>query len=89
MGAEALPALKWGPADEDGLVAFLVEEKSFSEDRVRKAAQRINASRSKSTQGESFAPRGFALGCPSCLCFGPSWLSDICGSPPRGMSAYI
>lgn len=46
-----MPPLKWVAADEEGLVAFLVGEKSFNEDRVRKAVQRINAAKSKSTQG--------------------------------------
>lgn len=40
----------------EGLVKFLVEEKNFSEERVRKTATRINSSRGNSTQGrlESF-----------------------------------
>jgi len=53
---EQLPALKWGLPDEAGLVEFLVKEKSFNEDRVRKVAERIRGSRGKSSQGrlESF-----------------------------------
>ena len=51
LRGDALPPLKWTPADEEGLVQFLVNEKSFNEDRVRKAVQRVNASKSKSTQG--------------------------------------
>jgi hypothetical protein len=46
-----VPTLKWVAADEEGLVKFLVGEKSFNEDRIRKAVQRINAAKSKSTQG--------------------------------------
>ncbi len=46
-----MPTLKWVAADEEGLVKFLVGEKSFNEDRIRKAVQRINAAKSKSTQG--------------------------------------
>ena len=30
-----MPAMKWGAPDTEGLVKFLVEEKSFNEDRVR------------------------------------------------------
>lgn len=51
LRGDALPPLKWTPADEEGLVQFLVNEKSFNEDRVRKAVQRVNASKSKATQG--------------------------------------
>lgn len=48
---DAMPQLKWGSADMEGIVAFLVGEKNFNEDRVRKAVERINASKNKSTQG--------------------------------------
>lgn len=50
--AEGIPPLKWGPPDEEGLVQFLVREKSFAEDRVRKVVERIRGSRGKSNQGE-------------------------------------
>ena len=53
LRGEQVPPLKWIAADEEGLVKFLVGEKSFNEDRVRKAVQRVNAAKSKSTQGES------------------------------------
>lgn len=43
--------MKWNPPDTEGVVKFLVEEKSFNEDRVRRAIERINASRGKSNQG--------------------------------------
>ena len=51
-----MQALKWVAADEEGLVKFLVGEKSFNEDRVRKAVQRVNAAKSKSTQGDLCKP---------------------------------
>lgn len=51
LSAAECPALKWNPPDAAGLVAYLVEEKQFSEDRVRKVVEKINASRSKSNQG--------------------------------------
>jgi flap endonuclease-1 len=53
---DGLPDLKWSPPDVEGLIKFLVEEKSFNEQRVRSAIERINASKGKSTQGrlESF-----------------------------------
>jgi flap endonuclease-1 len=43
--------LQWKAPDTDGLVAFLVHDKQFSEERVRSAIDRMNAARSKSTQG--------------------------------------
>jgi len=48
--------LKWTAPDEDGIVAFLVGEKQFSEDRVRNALKKLKASKSKSSQNrlESF-----------------------------------
>ena len=52
LRGEKVQPLKWVAADEEGLVKFLVGEKSFNEDRVRKAVQRINAAKSKSTQGD-------------------------------------
>eukprot|EP01026_Neomeris_dumetosa_P043434 TRINITY_DN3641_c0_g1_i7.p1 TRINITY_DN3641_c0_g1~~TRINITY_DN3641_c0_g1_i7.p1 ORF type:complete len:384 (+),score=56.60 TRINITY_DN3641_c0_g1_i7:51-1202(+) len=42
--------LKWGLPDMDGLVQFLVNEKSFNEDRVRKTVERIKSARGKSSQ---------------------------------------
>lgn len=56
LTGDALPPLKWSAPDVDGLIKFLVEEKSFNEQRVRSAIERINASKGKSTQGrlESF-----------------------------------
>ncbi|GMH33481.1 hypothetical protein BSKO_01315 [Bryopsis sp. KO-2023] len=56
LSKDQIPELKWKKADADGLVKFLVEEKNFSEDRVRKVADKINASRGKANQGrlESF-----------------------------------
>mmetsp|Transcript_37708 Transcript_37708/g.83993 ORF Transcript_37708/g.83993 Transcript_37708/m.83993 type:complete len:395 (+) Transcript_37708:131-1315(+) len=54
--AADLPPLKWGLPDEEGLVTFLVGEKNFSEDRVRKAVQRVVANKGKAGQSrlESF-----------------------------------
>ena len=51
MRKDAMPVMKWGPPDEDGLVQFLVQEKGFNEDRVRKVVERIRSSRGKSNQG--------------------------------------
>jgi flap endonuclease-1 len=52
----AIPEFKWLPPDEEGLVAFLVGEKSFSEERVRKAVEKMKAAKSKASQNrmESF-----------------------------------
>lgn len=36
----------------DGLLEFLVKEKSFNEERVRSAVQRVINAKGKSTQGE-------------------------------------
>lgn len=51
-----LPVFKWGVPDEEGLVQFLVHEKMFSEEKVRKAVKRVVDSRGKATQSrmESF-----------------------------------
>ena len=51
LSAEEIPTLKWTAADEEGIVTFLVGEKNFSEDRVRKAVEKLNASRNKANQG--------------------------------------
>ncbi|KAJ9525581.1 hypothetical protein QJQ45_003311 [Haematococcus lacustris] len=48
---ETIPPLKWSEPDEEGLVAFLVGEKNFSEDRVRKTVAKIKASKGKANQG--------------------------------------
>ena len=65
-GAE-VPPLRFGAPDVDGLVQFLVREKSFDEKRVRAAVERIVAAKGKASQGrlESFfkaapAPEGGA-----------------------------
>ncbi|PNH11908.1 Flap endonuclease 1 [Tetrabaena socialis] len=51
-----LPPMKWVAPDEEGLIQFLVNEKNFAEDRVRKAVARIVQAKSKGNQGrlESF-----------------------------------
>lgn len=56
LKGDQVPALKWSAPDTDGLIQFLVNEKSFNEERIRKAIERINAAKSKSNQGrlESF-----------------------------------
>lgn len=46
-----VPKMVWAAPDVEGLVKFLVEEKGFSEERVRKAAAKIGASKSKGNQG--------------------------------------
>lgn len=50
---ENLEPLKWRKPDIDGLVQFLVHEKSFSEERVRKAADRLVSSKDKANQRTS------------------------------------
>ncbi|KAH6772603.1 5'-3' exonuclease family protein [Perilla frutescens var. hirtella] len=48
--------LKWSPPDEEGLIAFLVNENGFNSDRVTKAIEKIKAAKNRSSQGrlESF-----------------------------------
>ncbi|KAI4342892.1 hypothetical protein MLD38_027457 [Melastoma candidum] len=48
--------LKWSAPDEEGLIAFLVNENGFNSDRVTKAIEKIKAAKNKSSQGrmESF-----------------------------------
>jgi hypothetical protein len=74
LGEAEVPPMKWNAPDMEGLVKFLVEEKSFNEDRVRKAVERINSSRGKSNQGECqngtrTMSQGFAVysRCSTCL----------------------
>lgn len=56
IGLKPKPLYCGCQADIEGLVKYLVEEKNFSEERVRRTGNKINASRGKSTQGrlESF-----------------------------------
>ena len=49
---EEIPALKWTPADEEGIIKFLVEARNFNETRVRQVVKKINADRGKSNQGK-------------------------------------
>jgi flap endonuclease-1 len=53
---EAQLDFKWSAPDEEGLIAFLVNENGFNSDRVSKAVERIKAAKNKSSQGrmESF-----------------------------------
>jgi len=41
----------WGPPDEQGLLQYLVTEKGFSEDRVKKGIQKLNKARGSAVQG--------------------------------------
>eukprot|EP00656_Telonema_subtile_P024794 TRINITY_DN26961_c0_g1_i2.p1 TRINITY_DN26961_c0_g1~~TRINITY_DN26961_c0_g1_i2.p1 ORF type:complete len:416 (+),score=144.42 TRINITY_DN26961_c0_g1_i2:66-1313(+) len=43
--------IKWGAADPDALLKFLVEEKGFAEPRILSAIKRLEACKGKSTQG--------------------------------------
>ena len=49
LSPEVTPGLetefKWGDADEEGMVSFLVGEKSFNEERVRNVYKRIEKSK--------------------------------------------
>ncbi|CAN6469607.1 unnamed protein product [Victoria cruziana] len=53
---EALDEANWASPDEEGLISFLVNENSFSLERVSKAIEKIKAAKGKSSQGrlESF-----------------------------------
>ena len=50
MKADELPPVKWSAPDSEGLLQFLVQEKEFNEDRVRKGIDRINAAKGKASQ---------------------------------------
>jgi len=50
LSKEALPEIKWRKINVEGLVEFLVGEKGFSEDRVRRGAERAMAARGKIAQ---------------------------------------
>lgn len=43
--------LKWSKVDESGLVQFMVEEKGFSEDRIRNGAKKLEKHKEGATQG--------------------------------------
>jgi flap endonuclease-1 len=51
LRGEAVPPMKWTAPDTEGLLQFLVQEHNFSEERIRKAIERIVAAKGKSTQG--------------------------------------
>ncbi|KAF4353943.1 hypothetical protein G4B88_020626 [Cannabis sativa] len=53
---EEEPEIKWTAPDEEGLIAFLVNENGFNSDRVTKAIEKIKVAKNKSSQGrlESF-----------------------------------
>lgn len=56
IAPQDIPSMQWKAPDLDGLIAWLVQEKQFSEERVRSAVDKINASRGKANQNrmESF-----------------------------------
>ena len=77
----SLPEFKWTPPDEEGLVAFLVGEKTFAEDRVRKAIEKIKASKGKASQNRLESFFGCAwLGACMCCCRTPQ-CSDEAHTP--------
>ena len=43
--------LKWTEPDIDGLIKFMVEEKGFTEERIRNGAKKLSKARQGSTQG--------------------------------------
>ncbi|TPX30835.1 hypothetical protein SmJEL517_g05703 [Synchytrium microbalum] len=43
--------LKWEDPDVDGIIAFMVEEKNFNEDRIRNAVAKLVKNRGTATQG--------------------------------------
>ncbi|KAL0205181.1 hypothetical protein P9112_000488 [Eukaryota sp. TZLM1-RC] len=48
---EAKPLIKWKGPDEEGMLKWLVEEKGFQEDRVKKVIDRLKKARGSSSQG--------------------------------------
>ncbi|QDZ21316.1 XPG/Rad2 endonuclease [Chloropicon primus] len=54
--ADQVPPFKWTNPDEEGLIAFMVDEKSFNLERIQAVIKKIKASKTKSQQGrlESF-----------------------------------
>ncbi|KAJ1551712.1 Elongation of fatty acids protein 2, partial [Cladochytrium tenue] len=47
----ATEQLKWEEPDEEGIVAFMVGEKNFTEERIRSAVKKLSKTRSTSVQG--------------------------------------
>ncbi|CAG8556584.1 4980_t:CDS:10 [Dentiscutata erythropus] len=45
------PEIKWKDPDVDGIVGFLVREKGFNEDRVRKGVEKLSKNLKAATQG--------------------------------------
>ncbi|ELR18579.1 XPG Iregion domain containing protein [Acanthamoeba castellanii str. Neff] len=43
--------LKWGEPDEEGLLQYLVKEKQFNEERVRKGIEKLKKARGSAVQG--------------------------------------
>ena len=54
--ADQVPPFAWKTPDEEGMYAFLVDEKSFNRERVESVINKIKKSRGKANQGrlESF-----------------------------------
>lgn len=52
--------ISWGSIDRNGIVQFLVEEKGFDPERVRRGVDKLEGSRKKGVQGrlDSFLTRG-------------------------------
>ena len=48
---ECEAAMKWTLPDEEGLIKFMVEEKQFSEERVKSGIARIKKAKKKGSQG--------------------------------------
>ena len=47
-----MPPLKWGAADGDGLVKFLVQEKGLDMQSVRREVNKLTGARSEVTESE-------------------------------------
>lgn len=82
MSGTATPPLKWSSPDLEGLLQFLVQEKSFNEQRVRSAVERINSAKGKASQGEGAARVLLLWVKPNCLELGlNAWQVGPCRSP--------
>ena len=75
MTAESIGSLVWKAPDEDALVAWLVHEKQFSEERVRSAIAKMVAAKGKATQNRMesfFQARRLLL-----ICYNPLRFSEL------------
>jgi len=50
LDVKNLPTFKWTNPDEEGLIGFMCDQKSFSIDRIKKGIMRLKKSKSKSSQ---------------------------------------